>query len=335
MSAARAPEKDVTKVGYPCNVRIIRAIAAVATLTTATMSAGAAARVQMPPSPESGGPGAESGHEQRQSTADAEASTLGRVTYAAARVDVPITRHAVLIPLAELLYLAPVASDPTREFHPSFGAAVGLERPGDWEWELSIMYGPRSYGVTSSAAAIDLSRSFGLDGDRERAPSLSVDVSLNARQLGWRPVSLVGADVAQFYFDASARMRISEHFTLRPRAMVFVYDRPLVARTADQVDAMSALALVGTYAPRALVGTRLTWRATSRISPFVEADEIAYAAGVGSATELVGGLRVDLGHGLHATAAGGLLHNRLRGVATELDDQRTVPVLEGQWTVRY
>jgi hypothetical protein len=258
---------------------------------------------------------------------EAELSVLGRVAYADAEVDVPIAPQAALVAAAELWYLAPVSSDPHQELHPLLGAGVALDALAGWDWELSILHGPRAYGITVSELALDASRVV----DK----SLEIDATLGARQLGWNPPASIGSDVAQFYLDAAARVRLADTLKLRPRAMLFLYDRALSPQTTDDVDALSALALVGTYAPRALGGLRLTWIAGPALAPVAEIDEIVYAGGVGSASELTAGAWFTLGRDVHATIAAGLLHNWLTGVAAQLDDQRTVPVVQARVTVGY
>jgi hypothetical protein len=265
--------------------------------------------------------------EPDRAAGEAELSVLGRVAYADADVEIPIAPHAALVPAAELWYLAPVSSDPHQELHPLLGAGLALDGLGGWDWELSILHGPRAYGLTVSDVALDASRV--LD------TGLEIDATLGARQLGWNPPASIGSDVAQLYLDAAVRVRLSDGLKLRPRAMLFLYDRSLAPQTTDDVDTLSALALVGSYAPRALAGARLTWTARPALAPVAEIDGIAYAGGVGFAGELVAGAWFAFGPDAHATITAGVLHNWLRGVAGDLDDQRTVPVVQARVTVGY
>jgi hypothetical protein len=273
--------------------------------------------------------------EPRRAVVESELVSLGRVTDVSARAELPFAPHAAVVPESELLYLSPVAGDPRRELHPYFGAGVAAEEARDWDWELAALYGPRAAGVSSLGGSAYLSKGLGADWANNRPPVVELDGSLNVTRFAFDAASPVGAELLQIDFETSARLRLPRGLELQPRALLFLYDKSLSPRTADDVDALSVLARVGTYAPRGLLGARLRWRATSWLSPLVEADELAYAAGVGSATQLEAGLRLDLGHGLRATLAGGLLHNRLSGVARGLPDDRTVPLVEVEAHVHF
>jgi hypothetical protein len=270
----------------------------------------------------------------RASSASAEMSALGPVTWAGARAEIPLSPSAALVPATELLYLSPVAGDARRELHPYVGAGVAFEAPDGWDWEVSVMHGPRAYGVTSLEGTIEVSTTLGGNPASGRPPA-DVDLAVTATQLGWRPRSPLGTDVTQLHVDADARLHVTDSITVRPRAMFFVYDRAFATRTLAQVDALTELARVGTFAPRALAGARLTWRAASWLAPLVEADRLSYVADVGTGTELEAGARLILGQAVRATLAGGFLYNSLGGTARRLGDQGFVPLVEAELEVRY
>jgi hypothetical protein len=196
------------------------------------------------------------------------------------------------------------------------------------------MHGPRAYGVTSLEGSIEVSTTVGGARDPGRAPA-EVDLAVTATQLAWRPPSPLGTDVTQLHVDAGARLQVTDSIYVRPRAMFFVYDRAFATRTLAQVDALTELARVGTFAPRGLAGARLTWRAASWLAPLVEVDRLSYVADVGTGTELEAGARLILGKAVRATLAGGFLYNSLGGAARRLGDQGFVPLVEAELEVRY
>jgi hypothetical protein len=292
--------------------------------------------------------------EAQRPEADAHVTGLGRVTYAAASVDLPISARAAFVPAAELLHLTPVASDPRRELHPYLGAGLSASEADDWDWEVAALFGPRAAGVASAGASAEVTKGLrtgaeGADtapagatrpgrgrGGRARMPrpaprpdpdwelSLAGDVTLYS----WQPASPVGRHVVQLLLQAEARGRLSARLRLRLTGMLFAYDRSLAPRVADDVDALGILARVGTYAPRAFAGARMSWNLTEAIGPVVEVGGVVYAAGVGAAARVAAGVHADLARSLRVSLLAGMLHNRLAGVAAALDDQRTVPLIE-------
>jgi hypothetical protein len=158
-------------------------------------------------------------------------------------------------------------------------------------------------------------------------------LSLHAVQFSWIPPTVNGGSALQLYADAKLRLALSEAFVLRPRVMFFLYDHVFV--TVDDVNALSLLARVGTFPPRVYGGGRLTWKAVTLLYPFVEAAELLYVADVGSGTQADAGVRAKLGGSVVLTVAAGLLRNRLRGAASGLDDQRTVPLVAAECEVNF
>jgi hypothetical protein len=267
------------------------------------------------------------GDEPWRPAADVEVSTLGRVTYASVSAEVPLSPRTAVVPAVELLHLSPVAADPQRELHPYFGAGIAGKQSRDWDWELAFLYGPRASGVSSLGVTSELSAALGAERPVDGLPPWELTLALGATLFGWDFVSPIGPGVTQLSAELTAVARLPAALVLRPEAAIFAYDRSLAPRTPGDVDTLSVLARLGTYAPRASVGARLLWKVTPQIAPLVGADELVYASGVGTGTRIEGGLRLDFGHGLHATLAGGLLHNRLQGVASRIGDPRTVPLL--------
>jgi hypothetical protein len=247
-------------------------------------------------------------------------------------VGVPVSSRLELVPSAELFYLSPVDADPQSELHPYIGAGVAGEEPGDWDWELGLTYGPRAAGVSSvgASAAVSKGLRFGSDapGPPPTGPDLRMDLSLNATVFSWRGPLFAGTSVTQVYAESHVRARLPHHLALRGQGMFFLYNPSLALRTAEAIDAFGILARVGTYAPRALGGVRLIWKATGTVAPLIQADEIVYAAGVGTATQVAAGFRLEMAPVLWATLVGGFLHNVLSGVASTLDDARTVPLVD-------
>jgi hypothetical protein len=56
---------------------------------------------------------------------------------------------------------------------------------------------------------------------------------------------------------------------------------------------------------------------------------------VGSGSELEAGARVDFRGGARLTLTAGVLHNHLRGVADELPDPRTVPIVRTAFEISF
>jgi hypothetical protein len=303
----------------------VGAVFAVAALAGARRAAAA------PPAPEPDG-------DPRQPAVEAETSTVGRVSYAAARAEVPLAPHAALLPAAELLYLAPVAGDPETEseLHPQVGAGVAFERGPDLDFELAFSYGPRAAGVASFGMSADASWGLGAARAPSEASPLELDASLNVVRFVWSDgPATSGPAVTQVFADGSVLLRLASDLYLRGRAMLFVYEGAITPADTDEVLRLGILARVGTYAPRGLAGARLTWRAHRELAPLFEANEIVYAGGVGSGSELEAGARVDFRGGARFTLAAGVLHNHLRGVAAELPDPRTVPIVKTSFEISF
>jgi hypothetical protein len=267
------------------------------------------------------GPATAAPAEPARPSLEADFGTAGRVTYAGARAEIPLAPAAVLVPSAELLHFAPAPSDPQRELHPEIAAGVAFEPGGGAEWEVTAAYGPRASGVASVGGSVDVSRRLG---------AVDLDAGAGVARYAFEQPSQAGAGVAitQATFEGVAAAAVGRDLRLRTRTMLFLYGPEPRFRTPAAIDAVGILARVGSYPPRALVGFRLTWRGTSELAVLAEVNEIAYAAGVGSGTRLETGVRVHFPKGLRVTVEGGLLANRLRGVASRLGDQRTVPVVD-------
>lgn len=253
---------------------------------------------------------------------------LGHVTYASIRADVPVSRGLSLIPQAALLRVAPYRAADPATINTYAGGGVVVRPAAGWAVEATTMFGPRANQISSLGFALGASREFGADWAHDRPPPFTLDVSLAGTRFDWaNGLGPAGADLLQLYALAQATVRVGSRLTLQPRAMYFVYDKPLDDARGERLGTVSTLARVGSYAPRWMAGGRIGYLLGRWLTPFVDAEEIGYAAGIGDGTKLAGGVRVRAGP-TTITAYGGAILNRVGGplVPTEFD-LRTVPLV--------
>jgi hypothetical protein len=258
----------------------------------------------------------------------AGSTQLGHVTYASVRADVPVMRRLSLIPQAALLRVAPYRATDPATINTYVGGGV-VVRPADgWAVEATTTVGPRANQISSVGFALGASAELGADWAHDRPPPLAIDLSFAGTRFDWaNGLGPAGADVLQMYALAQATLRLGARVTLQPRGMLFVYDKALDDARGDRLGTVSTLARVGSYAPRWMAGGRVGYLLARWLTPFVDAEEIGYAAGIGHGTKLAGGVRVRAGAAT-VTAYGGAILNRVGGplVPTEFD-LRTVPLV--------
>jgi hypothetical protein len=253
---------------------------------------------------------------------------LGHVTYASVRADVPVARTLSLIPQAALLRVAPYRATDPATINTYAGGGVVVRPASGWAIEATSMIGPRANQISSVGFALGASADFGADWAHDRAPPLSLDMSMAGTRFDWaNGLGPAGANVMQLYALAQATARLGSRLTLQPRGMYFLYDKPLDDARGERLGTVSTLARVGSYAPRWMAGGRVGYQIASWLTPFAEAEEIGYAAGIGHGTKVAGGVRVHAGP-TTITALGGAILNRVGGplVPTEFD-LRTVPLV--------
>jgi hypothetical protein len=264
--------------------------------------------------------------EPRPVSIDTELIAYGRVINGELQAEVPVSDHVALVPSTELLYLAPIGSE-AHEFHPHVGAGITGELAGDWDWELSLDYAPRSSEISSIGAAAGVSVGFGADWKHDRAPTLDLESSARVTHFMWSAGSPIGGDVTQLHLESTLSMRIFGDLQLSVRDMFFFYDRSLASPDSAVVDALGVLASVGSFPPSVVVGVGLVWKPSAFVAPIARGDQITYATDIGAASLVEVGVRFRFTRSLHLTLAGGFLHNELRGAANRLPDRRTSPLL--------
>jgi len=130
------------------------------------------------------------------------------------------------------------------------------------------------------------------------------------------------------FVDLQLELHI-DRLTLAPHLMLFRYDKSLDEGGEDRVGSVGVLARVGSYAPNALYGGELRYRALAALEPFVEVARIRYAVGIGQGTEAVlerasTSRARDVRHGV------GVLVNEVSGPLIDPDDEtHTLPILRG------
>ena len=265
--------------------------------------------------------------DERDVEASADVSQLGRVTYASARVDLPIGRYFSVIPEAALLRVGSYGPDDPTTWEPYVGAAIGFQPSDATAFELGALFGPSVQDTRSVEVELDASDAIGIHED-DSPPTLDLEGALALRHVHWSDgLGPAGSDLLQAYAQLQAIVHPSARFELAPNVMYFVYDRPLDRAVGERIGSISVLAHVGSYAPRALLGSRVGYALTKVIAPWLEVDEILYAAGVGHGTEVLAGARIDVEHAFSASIGAGLLLNRVASpLVPEDDDERTVPV---------
>jgi hypothetical protein len=109
--------------------------------------------------------------------------------------------------------------------------------------------------------------------------------------------------------------------------MGFLYDKDMTQALGNRLGSIMVLARVGTFAPMLLGGLRVGYSFVRWLTPFVEGDEIAYQAGVGTATELLGGARVRFTKWLTWNIGAGALVNAVSGPLVPSGTDTTLPIV--------
>ncbi len=250
---------------------------------------------------------------------------LGGVTYVGARLDIPIGKFS-LIPQFELLHVFAQNADQEDELNPYFGGGIGFRPSDSLSLEASCIVGPTSFNVGSVGGVFGLSQEIGADWDNDKPPVVELDAEAAVTYFSWENgQGPAGSDVVQSYLSLEALIRAGKHLELTPKAMGFLYDKTFAEATGERIDGLPVLARVGSFAPRAMVGARIGYK-VAWLTPFVEVDEIVYAAGIGDASELVGGAKFQVGKESSILAGGGLLDNRVSGPLVAADAAGVLPV---------
>jgi len=258
-----------------------------------------------------------------------DATQLGVVTWIDARVEIPIVGGLSLFPQGALLHLAPQGAVNDEELHGFAGGGVGWGPADRWHLELSTMYGPPSDDIESLAGEIEVEREFGGSDASEAPRPLELHGGFSVQHVHWENgLGPAGSDVVQFFGDLSAVWRPVDRLEVRPRGMFFGYDKSLDQATNGRFGGIAVLAEVGTYAPLALGGVAVGYSFLRWLTPSVSVREIAYAAGVGDATEVSVGARVRITRGWTVSASGGFLWNRVHGPLVQADAPSWLPVGE-------
>jgi hypothetical protein len=260
-------------------------------------------------------------------------SRTGRVTYLGTRVDVPLSKKWSIIPQAALLHIAPYRVGDPSVLVPYIGGGIGYRPAPTWSMELSAMYGPPAHDLESVTGMFGVSKEIGGDWSKDIAPPVSLEVAAGLSRFLWQNGNgPAGSTILQGWLQAQALLRATSRFHLIPRGSYFVYDKSLDGATGVRLGSISVLAQVGSYAPRGVVGGRVGyWLGNERVFPFIDGQEIFYAAGVGTGTQIGGGLRVNITRSAHVMAMGGLLHNNVSGPLISPDyDLTNVPVVAGE-----
>lgn len=258
-------------------------------------------------------------------TVGVSASRVGHVTYSGLRVDVPTSPRLSLVPSAALLHIEPYAAGDPTVIVPYVGGGVAVRPARGWTAEASLLYGPLTHGIESQSALASVQHDFGVD---EPTPRASVQVAFSWNRFRWASGDGPAGDtLTQLFLQAEASLRATDRLQISPRGMVFFYDHALSGAVGPRLGSISVLAQVGVYAPRWMGGGRVGYR-VGRVLPFVDAQRIRYAEGVGDGTQLAGGLKVFLGESSSLMALGGVLWNQVHGplVPTSVDLRR-VPVI--------
>ncbi len=270
--------------------------------------------------------------------ASVAADQLGRVTYASARVDVPIARAWTVAPQAELLRVGPSDSSDSAIVREFLGGAVAF-RPNDvWTLELAALYGPKAFDIESIEGAFSVRREIGADWDHDVPPRAELEVSAGAGHFRWADgLGPAGPDVAQFVIEAKELWRATHRLHFTPQGMFFLYDKSLDRAVGDRLGSAMVLARVGAFAPPLLLGgARAEYVVAPWITPLLEADEIVYAFRSGDGTQLLAGATFRLGRSVSWMVAGGALLNRAHGalVPDELAD-KSLPIATTEIAVRF
>jgi len=262
-------------------------------------------------------------------SAGVAANRIGNVTYAGARVDVPVSKRWSIIPQTALLHISPyVSGDPT-VFVPYIGGGVGHRPAPGWSLELSGLYGPMSHGIESWTAIAGVSKELGGDWSQDIAPPITVQLAASWNRFRWASGNGPAGDtITQYFGQLEVLWRATRRLQVTPRGMYFVYDKSLAGATGPRLGSVSVLSQIGVYAPRWMAGGRVGYLIGQRVFPFVDGQHIGYAEGVGTGNQIAGGVRVNLGHQSSVMAMGGVLFNRVGGPLVNPNyDLARVPVI--------
>jgi hypothetical protein len=198
-------------------------------------------------------PAGEGDEEHRHVEASTDLTQLGDTTWVDGRVDVPVSRDWTVFPQGALLHVASDGPDVPDEWHPFFGGGIAWEPSDHWRVEVSGLYGPPADDIESVAAEVEVERDIGGDDDAGIPPTLELDGELSVKHVRWEDgMGPAGSDVTQAFVDLHPVWRPTPRLELSPRAMFFVYDKPLDHATGDRLGSIMVLARVGTFAPLAL-----------------------------------------------------------------------------------
>lgn len=251
---------------------------------------------------------------------------LGLVTWSDARLDVPVFGRLALVPQAALLHIAEPHSS-YEEWHAYFGGGVGWDITDAWHVELLGLYGPRAYDIETIAAELEVEWDIGGDDDRHIPPTFELGADLTVNHVRWADgLGPAGPDVLQTFIQSEPVWRPTLRLELRPRFMLFFYDKPLDQAVGDQLGSELVLAEVGTFAPLVLGGASVGYAFVRWLTPHVQVGEIVYAGGVGSATEGLLGARARLTRGWTVLLGAGWLWNRVHGPLAASSIAESVPV---------
>lgn len=262
-------------------------------------------------------------------TAGVAANRIGQVTYAGARVDVPMSKRWSIIPQTALLHISPYAAGDPTVLVPYVGGGIGHRPAPGWSMELSALYGPSAYSIESWTAIAGVSKELGGDWSNDIAPPVTVQLAASWNRFRWaNDNGPAGSTLTQVFAQLEVLFRATQRLHVTPRAMYFVYDKSLEGATGPRLGSISVLAQVGVYAPRYVVAGRVGYLVGKRVFPFVDAQRIGYAQGVGDGTQIAGGLKVTLGKQSSIMAMGGMLFNRVGGpLVPTTHDLARVPVI--------
>jgi hypothetical protein len=261
--------------------------------------------------------------------ASVDATQLGVVTWVDARVEIPIVSGLSVFPQGALLHLAPQGAVNDEEWHGYAGAGLGWGPADRWHLEISTLYGPPDDDIESLAGELEVEWELGGDDASEAPRPLELHGGFSVQHVRWENgAGPAGSDIVQFFGDLSAVWRPRDRLEVRPRCMLFAYDKSLDRATNGRFGGIAVLAEVGTYAPLALGGLAVGYSFLRWLTPSVSVREIAYAAGVGDATEVSLGARVRITRGWTVSASGGFLWNRVHGPLVQPDSPSWLPVGE-------
>lgn len=270
----------------------------------------------------------------------ASATQVGHVTWAGLRGDVPLSRTFSIVPQAAMLRVSPYGPDDTVTYNAYVGGGVGLRPSPSVSMELSALYGPRASQLASVgvalATSLELVRATEADEISGLPPRVALDVAFAGTRFDWaNGRGPAGADLIQAYVQAQLAFRLGARLQLTPKGMFFLYDHALDGATGERLGSVAALARIGSYAPRWMAGGRASYEVLRWLAPFVEVEQIGYAAGIGHATKLDAGARFRFGRAAAFAAYGGAIVNSVGGplVPTEFG-LRTVPLVAVELELR-